>query len=209
MIAEAIKSALIKREIWLARREAQARRPKRVARDHCTRCLEHYDNCACDTVASYRARKENPVRDIYLTDEQHLAALVRMRERIAADVEPPHFNDSTTRGDKHTECSWGQCTDDPTFWSRDEQLFPDREPIVRHYLVRGAVVDVGSVSSKYHEKHQLCPFDRREDGSRKPSPNGCFYTCRVFHPSKPMTKERALALYDATIARFRARKETT
>lgn len=24
--------------------------PRRVARDHCTRCLEHYDNCDCDFV---------------------------------------------------------------------------------------------------------------------------------------------------------------
>lgn len=49
MLSDVIKSALIKREIWLARREAQQRLTKRrVARDHCTRCLEHYDNCACD-----------------------------------------------------------------------------------------------------------------------------------------------------------------
>lgn len=30
---------------------------RRIRRDQCSRCLEHYDNCACDTVAAYQERK--------------------------------------------------------------------------------------------------------------------------------------------------------
>lgn len=150
--------------------------------------------------------------DLYLTDEQHLSTLIRMRARIAGETTPtPELvaNDSTTTGDKHTECSWGMCNDDPTFWLHGELMFPDRPPLIRLMLKKGSrtVEEVPSVSSKYHQQHQLCPFDRREDGEKPMTPNGCFYTCRVFRPSGPITREQALAMFDATIARFQARME--
>lgn len=127
-------------------------------------------------------------KDLYLSDERYRAALVRLRglvERI-----PLHAVDSTTPGDKYTECAWGLCSDDKLAWpDAADHLWPDQFD------------EQGRVAPLYRRAQQKCPLDRRELAD--PDPNGCFHTCRVFQRRRgnpEITREQALALYDARIA---------
>jgi len=139
--------------------------------------------------------------DLYLTDAQHISALKRMRDRIAQGG-PLRAHDDTTPGNKSTDCSWGMCTNDPSFWMKDELMFPDRGPIRVGILADGS--PVLHESSKYHGEGQQCPFDRRNGTENKDS-WGCFHHCRVFsrgRGEKTPTQEEALRLYDVAIERL-------
>lgn len=140
------------------------------------------------------------MKDLYLTDAQHLTALKRMRDRISDGSNFTAFDD-TTPGNKSTDCSWGMCTNDPNFWAKDELMFPDRGPIRVGCRADGS--PVLHESSKYHKDGQQCPFDRR-NGTEDQLASGCFYHCRVFSRKRgePLTQEAALHLYDVTIERL-------
>ena len=142
------------------------------------------------------------MRDLYMTDAQHLASLERMRDKIAKSEGPLYAFDDTTPGNKSTDCSWGMCTCDPTFWAKDELMFPERGPI--RVGCRADGTPVLHESSKYHKDGQQCPFDRR-NGTENKASWGCFSHCRVFsrkRGEKTPTKEEALRLYDVTIERL-------
>lgn len=134
---------------------------------------------------------------INLSDDRYLAALKRIRAHIAAGSSFTSDDDDTI-GNKHTECSWGLCSDRKEDWpDSEDHLWPDQ------------FVKQGRVAPLYRKKHQLCPFDRRMTASPGTVSSidmmqGCFYTCRIFRPKKDprMTREQALALYDQAIERI-------
>jgi len=156
------------------------------------------------------ARDKERHAQMYLSDERHLAAMERMRERIASGVKLDAV-DSETTGDKYTDCSWGMCSMDPEFWPVEDRMFPDREPIVSSYRSGpDGLVPIPHVSSKYHDEGQFCPFDRRPRATdpMPNSPSGCFSRCRIFSPGRDQRKpsrEEALDTYDISIECFRER----
>lgn len=129
-----------------------------------------------------------------LPAERYLLALERMRQRIAGGL-PLMAEDSTTIGNKYTDCSWGLCSDDREQWpDAEDHIWPqqfEREG-------RVAPLDI---------PHVGCPMDRREPSTK--DMNGCFYTCRIFSPERGVprpTREQALELYDIKIKSTRERK---
>ena len=60
-----------------------------------------------------------PETRVYFTHEQNLSTLERMKARIS-ESSSLQASDETTIGFKNTECSWGMCTADPSFWKKDE-----------------------------------------------------------------------------------------
>ncbi len=122
----------------------------------------------------------NAVRE--LSNPQYLAALKRLRGII--ESRKLKYVDSTTPGDKYTECVWGLCSDLKELWPTPElHIWP------YDFLNRGRVSSIGRGKN-------LCPMDAREthDGQ------GCFYTCRVFQRKhQTPTMEEALTLTDAAI----------
>jgi hypothetical protein len=142
---------------------------------------------------------------MYLTAQQHLDSLRRLRRFIAADPARGRFTggeliawDSDAIGDKDTECSWGQCTRRPEQWPDDTRLWPERA-LQRDGRVYGV---------KYHQAGQFCPFDRRapEGSPMHGRPMGCFYRCRIFQRTKDEprpTREEALEMFDKAIEEYR------
>lgn len=129
--------------------------------------------------------------DLKMSDNRYLEALKRIRKSIA-DGCPLMFCNSDTIGDKHNECSWGLCSDDPQHWpDPEDHLWPDQ------------FVKNGRVAPKYLKVHQPCPMDRRMQAGNLDI-NGCFWTCRIFRSKKnpKPTREQALALYDEAILRI-------
>lgn len=147
--------------------------------------------------------------DLYLSDERFLAALERMRTRIA-EGEKLGAEDLTAIGNKYTYCTWGMCTGDPEFWPKEDRMFPNQEPIATDYRVgsSGKVVPILRVSPKYQDRGQFCPFDRRPSTKEPEAVQGlsigCFYRCMIFSPKgdKP-SREDAIKLYDVSIDRLR------
>ncbi len=123
---------------------------------------------------------------MYLTDEQHLHMLKKVRDRIA-NGETMVLDDSDDIGNKHTHCSWGQCTDKG--WEK-EALFRKDTPLL---------------GSKYHDKGQICPFDKDQAGESVLSPAGCYHRCKIFQNSRGNrpSREEALELYNITINSFK------
>lgn len=126
-----------------------------------------------------------------LTHEQYLAALVRMRKRIADGI-PLVYEDDCTVGSKSTHCSWGMCSCDREQWPNAlEHIWPSEFIYNRRFAPKG------------QDKGQYCPFD--PDRTRILQPEGCFFKCEIFHnrgwgKSPPLpTKEDALRKYDAMI----------
>lgn len=128
---------------------------------------------------------------LHFTDEQYLAALRRLRERIAAGVKFVAYDD-TTIGAKETHCSWGMCSKDAEQWpDPEDHLWPD------------AFVEHGRIAPKYREDGQSCPNDRR--GPLAPG-IGCFWACAVFQNRGPEpTRAEMLARFDERIAQIEAR----
>jgi hypothetical protein len=130
-------------------------------------------------------------RDLYMPRERYLGALRRQRDRIAADL-PFAAEDSDVTGDKWTHASWGLCSRDAEAWpDAGDHLWPDQ------------FRDHGRVAPRYLREDQPCPLQ----GARKPAGQGCFYSCRIFRSRQvtARTRDAALALYDAAIAREEAR----
>jgi hypothetical protein len=130
-------------------------------------------------------------KDLEMPDDLHLKSLKLVRELIASGEELIYYDD-TTVGNKHTECSWGLCTDSKVAYPDPEMhLWPDQ------------FTNSNRVAPKYRKKHQKCPFDIRDPD--KITMNGCFWTCWVFqrkHRKGRILKEYVLQLFDKEIERF-------
>lgn len=127
--------------------------------------------------------------NIDMPQDRYVAALVRQRKRIVGGLKL-QGEDSTTPGDKYTECTWGLCSRERAAWpDAQDHLWPDE------FMKRGRV------APKYLQQHQKCPLDRRPTNDT--DMNGCFYTCRFFSAKKKdqrLTREFVITLYDARIA---------
>jgi len=100
--------------------------------------------------------------ELYLTDEQYLRLLVKVKETVNKPDFEVHRFDSTFPGDKYTESNCGLCNDE--FCELDMALFPEQFPERK--------------TTKYREQWHKCPFDTRPMTSEFKS--GCFYTCYLF-----------------------------
>lgn len=127
---------------------------------------------------------------LHLSDARFLAALRRIRSLIESGVSQEAV-DSTAPGNKYTHCTWGLCSKKRDAWpDAEDHLWPD------------LFFKEGRFAPKYTSRRQSCPL-REKAGSR-----GCFYDCAVFQAKngqRPPTREQALALYDAAIAKMEAR----
>ena len=123
---------------------------------------------------------------ISLPNPRYLEALKRQRESIAAGL-PFKAVNSEELGEKFVDCSWGLCSRAKEAWPEpNDHLWPDQ------------FVERGRVAPLYLKGNQACPLSREIRSA------GCFYTCMVFNPTKGAkkpTREEALALYDAKIAK--------
>jgi hypothetical protein len=129
------------------------------------------------------------MKDIHLTDERYAAALQRIRGLIAGGVKLDAV-DSTTVGDKYTECTWGLCSSQKAAWpDPEDHLWPDQ------------FKERGRVAPKYRTKTHKCPMDKRVVGEDDMG-NGCFYTCKVFQKGPTPSRDQALELYDREIAKW-------
>ncbi len=149
-----------------------------------------------------------------MTLQQHLGVLRRFRE-IIADGLPVITTDSTSRGDKYTECNWGLCAGSHSGQEAAEVCFPD--PML-HTWPDTFAVD-GRIAPIKRPEGLFCPMDLRNSSQDNPEivktgapPNigvrdamaglqGCYYTCRVFQRTNP-TQEQAIRLYDLAIERI-------
>lgn len=128
---------------------------------------------------------------INLSAIRFVAALKRQRERIASGLKLSK-EDSDEPGNKFTTCTWGLCSDEKEAWpDAEDHLWPDQ------------FESAGRVAPKYRGKGHACPMSR---GNRS---DGCFYDCRIFQKrdGERVTKEVALALYDAAIAKHQAQED--
>lgn len=107
---------------------------------------------------------------LHAGDASYNAALETLKARAANPDFPMRFYDDTTRGAKNTECTLGLCDDD---------------------------IQEAADGVYFREGRHTCPHDARYfdgKGNRQPPApgtntlNGCFYTCRIFSPSKVMKK---------------------
>jgi len=100
--------------------------------------------------------------ELYLTDEQYMRLLAKVKETINQPDFEVYCYDSTYPGDKYTESNCGLCNDE--FCELDMALFPESFPDRK--------------SKKYKENWHKCPFDMRAMSGEFRS--GCFYTCYLF-----------------------------
>jgi hypothetical protein len=134
-------------------------------------------------------------RDIEMTDEAYLKALLRLRERIEK-CNLVYFDDDTI-GSKDTQCTWGLCCASKEQWpDPEDHLWPDQ------------FIKEGRVAPKYRKPYQVCPMDTRPVPNREaPRRNGCFYTCLFFQKGANPTCKDALELVDNIITRVEAENE--
>lgn len=120
-------------------------------------------------------------------------ALKRLRHLIHSTM-PLQAVDDESPGSKSTACTWGLCTESKKVWAdAQDHTFPV------DFEERGRVspLDVPKGS---------CPMERDEPLPPGVMASGCFYRCRAFNPKKgdpPLTKELALALYDAKMEKLK------
>lgn len=120
-----------------------------------------------------------------MSQSQYLEALERLR-KIVTENELEAV-DSTTPGDKYTECRWGVCSREKDLWPT-----PKLHKWPFDFLNWGR-------SAPINHKGYLCPMDTREEDDGQ----GCFYTCRVFQRKhKTPTREKTLRLIDKRIAQY-------
>lgn len=115
-----------------------------------------------------------------LPRERYLLALERIKAAIEAGRELRAFSDEPS-------CSWGLCHESAETWpDAQDHIFP---------------VDFerkGRMSQLDPKRADKCPMDNRT----KADLSGCFHYCAIFKAKRgapPMTKEVALARYDAAI----------
>ena len=136
-------------------------------------------------------------------------ALRRHRARIASG-EALDLDDCNATGSKHTNATWGLCSDDAKGYPDiNDHTFPQRiaDDLKAEYRPL--------LGAREPPKGATCPMDRGPKPGKAPewgeASTGCFYRCRLFRPVKgtlppgervarPPTKEEALKLYDDVIA---------
>jgi hypothetical protein len=123
---------------------------------------------------------------MYLTRQQVLDSMKRQLEAIKRG-KPLDTENSDAMGDKHTECSWGMCTEGEDVFPKGQglRMFDDeRRPKYR--------------ASMFNTEYALeCPL---REGINE---SGCFYQCRVFQRNKKTpTREEAITLYEDRIAKL-------
>lgn len=135
---------------------------------------------------------------MYMTDEQYLKVLERIRYRIVLG-EPFVFDTSDSTGNKYTHCSHGLCSMNPNHWPEvDEYLFPERfVPKPKPEFESGR--DLGA-PIKYFEKHHVCPYQEKVDPDR-----GCFWSCRAKRRDTRPTMDEVKARVNELIAEVKAR----
>jgi hypothetical protein len=122
-------------------------------------------------------------KDLNMTDERWVAALKRLRERIAGGAKLVYFDD-TTIGCKETQCTWGLCCNSKEQWpDPEDHLWPDQ------------FEKNGRVAPKYRKAHHRCPFDMREKDEKW----GCFYHCVFFQKGENPSRDEALKAIDALL----------
>lgn len=103
-------------------------------------------------------------KSLYLTDEQYMAILLKIKAKISEDKFKPFCYDSITPGNKFTRTNCGFCNEE--FTDKKTALFPESFP--------------KRMTMKYRRGNHKCPFDMREELSDLSWGNGCFYKCYLF-----------------------------
>ena len=103
--------------------------------------------------------------DLYLTDEQYIEILNKIKSMVNKEGFKPYIYDSTETGNKFTESNCGFCND--SFITKANSLSPDRYPAQK--------------SMKYRANHHPCPFDKRFKGIDYGEMYGlgCYYYCTL------------------------------
>ena len=128
--------------------------------------------------------------EIQMPVSEYRIALERQLARLQAGAVISGY-DSTTIGDKNTECSGGLCWNSVELWGGllAARFLPAEGPRNGSQRIRYLPLP--------------CPLDHRE----KPSVSGCFYHCRFFNPKKgktPVTAPEAIPLYETALAHMDA-----
>lgn len=113
--------------------------------------------------------EETQHKDIYLSDDQYMEILIKIRDIVTKPGFKPSGCDSNYIGDKSTTTNCGMCNHND-LTTKENSMWPEEFP-QRKVM-------------KYAKNHQSCPFDMRE----KPSRSGCFYDCYVFGNGKGKRK---------------------
>ena len=126
-------------------------------------------------------------KNIYFSDERYLAALKRIRDLIVGGLQFIKDDDNTP-GNKHTECSWGLCSENKQAWpDSEDHLWPDQ------------FLNQGRVAPKYLKIYQRCPLNMRVTSEM--TMNGCFYTCSVFkNKGVKFDRNEVISRYNEQIA---------
>lgn len=98
--------------------------------------------------------------NIYLTDEQYRALLLKIRETLSSSDFKVSCFDSTVIGNKYAVSNCGLCNKEYT--EPETALFPEEFPERN--------------SMKYLRLNHHCPFDLRKQASSW----GCFFSCYLF-----------------------------
>ena len=109
-------------------------------------------------------------KDIYLTDDQYKAILIKIQKIVNQENFKYSCEDSNTIGNKYNISNCGFCNDN--FTEKNTALFPDQFPERK--------------SMKYRLKNHKCPFDMRAKLEELDMGygNGCFYHCYLFQSEK-------------------------
>lgn len=127
--------------------------------------------------------------NLYLSTEQYLSALKKLRDKIANGEELVDVDDDFP-GNKDSWCSWGLCTNNP-------EVFPDPQS----HLWPEEFAKQQRFAPKYRGPNQWCPLDSRirdgkPHGEAESPGSGCFYRCMVFSP-KGWTSQTARTIQTA------------
>lgn len=101
----------------------------------------------------------------YLTDQQYIAVLKKIKKTVDSKDFKPKCYDSTTLGAKYTESNCGFCNDN---YASEKDGSAHRKAFRTPYYL------------KDRRKGQACPFDLR----KKALEYGCFYKCYLFKGGK-------------------------
>lgn len=136
-------------------------------------------------------------KNIYLTDDEYIDLLQRVRDKIAEDGATLFFNeDCDDIGNKSTTSNYGLCNDE--FTTKEIAMWPNNFH--------------SNKEMKYLENWHFCPFDKRLHDLILHSKtdvnymNGCFYTCRIADVCKEFSTERVLQWFDEALAWARSGK---
>ena len=145
--------------------------------------------------------------DIYLTDEQYLDLLKKVREDLNR-IKKIVAIDSDQTGNKHTFTNCGLCTGyigRGECWSRDTHVTMETALFPEDFKKKGKTRPYPQqFSMKYRKDQHRCPLDSKK-GSRDAMASGCFYRCMIFQRKfrTPTIKEMK-RMYDKIIQKAEA-----